>query len=1187
MLLQLLRFEILYQAKQRALPIAGLLALSMGYFLGQAGNAPALVDFNAPFQISYFTGNFTLFSVFIIMFFAVSGVIRDHKFQMESLIYSSSLKKFHFFGSRFIGVFLFSVLTFSLFLPGYWLGVSLSDLDPDRVAPFQWKSYLWPFIFIIVPNIFICTSLLFSASLLTKNNVVVYASAILIYILYFVVGIFSNSPMFASSLPASPEQMRMAALLDPFAISTFFEHTQFWTYFEKSNSFLSFSGNYFWNRFLWVGFAFVILGITYRLFSFRLIKEQKKNKGKIEATQEISQAYQTSKIQIGWTSQWRALGASVQIDVQEIIRSLPFMAILLVLLVALALELYAKFFESGLNEETLYPYTHLVIESVIDIIPILSKILIVFYSGELVWKAKERKFNGIVHTTAASNWVFFTSKLVTLVLIPMLLIGTLVTVCLGFQLIKGFTDIDFTAYLLLFYHYGTPALVLSMMAIFVQTVVKQKYLGMGLTGAIILILTTPLSYNLGIEHPMLRIGVMPTISYSDMSGYGIQAQSFGLYAGYWMVFGFILSILSLKLWNRQLVDSKLFGGISSLKQWKPTEIIVLSIAIAAFSVIGSQLYRKLDGNYKTKEDQLDYAEQYERKLKQYENLSKLTYVSMKTAVDLYPEEEKYTVYADYQLVNKNEVPVTQVLVTEKKRLTQIKLEGAKLIFKDTALGAYLFTFDPPILPQQTTQLRYELTHQSRPFKPDYSIVKNGTYQRHEFFEPQLEYQKRLEIIDPYERKKRGLAVKSKLAKAVKKNTGSSIERGDVHFETIVSTSKDQLVLAPGDLIKQWTKGDRNYFHYKYPEPAIPILSYSSANYTVKAQSCDSLEIDYYYHPGHERNHTIIAESTCAALAYCQEHFGHYPLRRLSVAEIPSSFPIDGVAQPGLVSLVEDKLYLIDINDPNSFNQVAKRTAKEVAHQWWGMILPPKRAPGGGFLTFGLSEYTSSVILEEMYGPGAVWESSKIFNENYFRGRTFATAKEPPLYLERRENYLMKGKSGLVLLAIRDLLGEDKLNIALQKLINQHKQATEYTINTQNFMAALHEVSPAQYHQLLDEWMKEIIRYELKVQDVDSKRLQTGQYEITLTISAQRFKTLPSGKEVAIGIDEPIKIGCFDKHPGELSKTAEISYLQSHPINQDLTTVRFVVDTLPRYIGVDPFLTRLDRNYADNLKELEE
>ena len=93
----LLRFEVLYQSKQWALLIAGLLFFAFGAFLGNAGNAPAMVDYNAPFQITYYAGNFSLMSVFIIMFFTVSGSIRDRQYGMEYLLYSTTVRKSHFF----------------------------------------------------------------------------------------------------------------------------------------------------------------------------------------------------------------------------------------------------------------------------------------------------------------------------------------------------------------------------------------------------------------------------------------------------------------------------------------------------------------------------------------------------------------------------------------------------------------------------------------------------------------------------------------------------------------------------------------------------------------------------------------------------------------------------------------------------------------------------------------------------------------------------------------------------------------------------------------------------------------------------------------------------------------------------------------------------------------------------------
>jgi len=116
---KLLQFEVFYQLKQRALPIFILLFLALGVFVGRQGYATKGVNFNSVFQVYFHTSIFTLGSVFIIMFFAISAMLRDKQHNMESLIYSSSMKKRHYFWSRFFGTFLFSVLAFSPFLIGY------------------------------------------------------------------------------------------------------------------------------------------------------------------------------------------------------------------------------------------------------------------------------------------------------------------------------------------------------------------------------------------------------------------------------------------------------------------------------------------------------------------------------------------------------------------------------------------------------------------------------------------------------------------------------------------------------------------------------------------------------------------------------------------------------------------------------------------------------------------------------------------------------------------------------------------------------------------------------------------------------------------------------------------------------------------------------------------------------------
>ncbi|MFC4635315.1 M1 family aminopeptidase [Dokdonia ponticola] len=1188
MLLQLLRFEVLYQSKQRALLIFALLFFFFGFFIGGRGQAPAQVNFNSAYQITNNVTIFSLGSVFIIMFFAISGAIRDKKHQMEGLIFSTAVKKKYFFWSRFIGVFLFSVLGFSLFLPGFIAGLSVSDLDPNRVDYFSLQSYVWPFLVIVIPNFFICSTLIFSVSILSKSNLATYASAVLIYVLYFLIAFYSNSPILASSVSASPEAMTMAAMTDPFAGATFFEHTQFWTPYDKNNLTFSFSRFYIWNRVLWVGLSCIILAITYHLFSFRKASKKMDGSQKITAEPFEIKPYFSVVTQINAKGQWKAFWSLFEMDMKSIFKSLPFWVVILTLVATSVYEVYARIFEGGAYEESLFPFTNILIEIVMELVPILSLILIVFYSGELIWRARDKKMDSILNTTPTLNWVFFLSKLITLVFVPMLLIVTVIIVCIGFQLAKGYSNLDIEQYVSVFYYYGASMLVYCMLAIFIQSVVNNKFLGMGVTGLVLLFLGSSLSSFIGIEHPMLRIGNMPIPMYSNMTGYSLQTSAFHIYTLYWISFGVTLSFLSFKLWKRGTSGANNILESFGFNTWKRWEFAGILVSLIIFTTSGIMLFEEVNikNRYMNSNDRMNYAEEYERKFKVYDSLPRLHYIDMKTEVDIYPKEQKYSISADYVLVNKNEVPVTHVFITERKALSEIRMDHAEMVLKDTVFGTYLFKFTKPILPNEKTGLRYNFTKQSSPFKVDKTILKNGTYIRHDVFEPVLGYRRSIELSNAYERQKRGLPEQDAEPEGDAHLFSKEVSLGNVAYETTVSTDNDQIALAAGNLIRDWEVNDRHYYQYRFPNKTMPSLAYISGKYELKKSVYKDVSIEYYYHPNHDMNHSTIDNSTKATLDYCMTNFGNYPFDHLRMAEIPSFHGFGGVAHPGLIGMVEDNLYLIDIRNTGTFDLVSKRAVHEVSHQWWGMILKAKNVDGAGFLVEGFAKYTEGVVLEKMYGKGALWQLNQASNDRYFGGRAFASKKEAPVYLTDGQSYLNYGKSGLIMLSIRDLIGEDKLNHVLRTLTERYTKSQEFEVHTLELLDELYKITPEKHHSLIDDWMKQIVRYDLSIASSSYEVLDDGTFEITIEVKAKRYKTLADGEEKEIAINEPIQIGLFKKHPKDMSKNDVPIYLENHYLRDSSTILKIQVDVLPEIISVDPFLTRPDRVYNDNLKRLE-
>ncbi len=1184
---QLLRFEFKYQYKQKAFLIFSMLFFAFGLMQGSQGFATALVDYNSPYQINFNIGISTLGCEFIIMFFAISGILRDKKHQMGSIIFSTPITKKDFFKSRFLGVFLFSLLAFSMVLAGFAVGTFMPGLNPDRLAPFNFGVYISTWLMIVLPNVFICTSVIFSVAILTKNNIATYISAILIYSFYMVGSLYFNSPILAQAVPPSPENMMYAALADPFGLAAFFEKTQFWTPYEKNNQLISFSGFFMWNRIVWVLISSLLLGLTYHFFSFKKSNQKIKKTEEVEEQNFEKKIYQpVQNILFNAKSQLDSFYSLLKIELKNVFKSLPFLAVMLIWIVICFINIYERINSGGDYNDSQYPTTSFLIELTRD--PILSLLLIVFFSGEIVWRVRDLKFNGIIDATPASNRVFFLSKMVTLILLPIILISTAVIISIGFQISKGYFHFEMGQYLSSFYFSGMEFFFFILFSLFIQSLVSNKYLGMGITALLIVFLASQLSSYIGIEHPMLQLGRLPSVNYTDMAGYSDTTKSFHSYVLYWNSLGFILALFSFKLWQRGTIHQLSFRLKQLLNNWKKWERVSLIILVILFFTSASFIFHNTNivNEYTTLDENIEFQIGYEKKYKQYESLEKLVLVDLKTEVNIFPKKGKYNVTANCILENINDTPIQKILITERKPLLSLTLENANLIEYDSIFNTHLFELKTPLLPNQQLNFSYKLHQENTGFKSSRSLVKNGSYISQHDFSPAFGYRGSLELRDNFERAKRGLEKREE-----DKASANHIQNHQHHkyvpinFETIISTHKNQTAIAPGDLIRQWENENRNFYHYKTSENIIGVINYFSAHYKTKKVDHNGISIEQYYHPKHEFNIQNTEDNTTLALDYCIENFGEYPLKHLRIAEIPGHWPFGGQAMPGTISMVADRFYLIDNSNLEGFDLVAKRTIHEVAHQWWGMILRAKNIEGGSILVEGLAKYTEAVVMEKKYGKGAIWQLSESANRRYFSGRSFASKAEPPLYFVDDESYLSYGKNYTVMLALKELIGEQNINKVLKKMVAKHRSEREPTATSVEFINELYLVSPTKYHSLIDDWMKRIITYDLKIEDTNVQKINEHKYEITASIFAKRFETQKDGEANLIEINEPIQVGVFNQHPKNIASEKPILYLEDHQIDQEKMEIKIIVKELPTYISIDPFGTRSDKNRIDNLKRL--
>jgi hypothetical protein len=214
---------------------------------------------------------------------------------------------------------------------------------------------------------------------------------------------------------------------------------------------------------------------------------------------------------------------------------------------------------------------------------------------------------------------------------------------------------------------------------------------------------------------------------------------------------------------------------------------------------------------------------FEKKYKRYQYTQQPRIVAANWNVDIFPKERGAKMKGYYILKNKSTKNVDSVILNMITDITinEFKFErGASLVLDDKENGFYIYKLSSALKPGDSIKLDINLEYFPKGFKnsdPGTAIVYNGTFFNSSFL-PSLGYTEQAELGEDSARKKYGLGKKERMANVndtiARRNTYISSDADWIDFECVLSTSADQIAIAPGYLQKEWEKDGRKYFHYK-------------------------------------------------------------------------------------------------------------------------------------------------------------------------------------------------------------------------------------------------------------------------------------------------------------------------------------------------------------------------------------
>lgn len=1078
---EIFKFELLYRVKRPEtyvffvflflFSIVGVDFIFQGVEIG-------MMKKNAPLVIAKTMGAIT--GIFMIMASMIMGVpiLRDFQYNVESLLFINPIKKRDYLLGRFLGSFVVLLFIFIGIPFGMMLGAQM-PWHTDML-PFNAMTYLQSFGVIVMPILFFGACLFFVSGMLSRKLLVVYTQGIILFVIFLLTKAITNE--------------YLQAIFDPFSLTTLTQVSKNWSIIERNSLGISLTDLMLHNKLFWSGLGVVILLIGYQKFSFNVLaKTSKGKKRKAFITEEdLSGAdYHLPKIKIqhNFRTQCVQLFELSKFYTQSLLKETSFWAIAICGIIIILINSVNLGSVYGVDS---YPATYFIVEELQEMSLYFFVIILVFYSGELIWKERNVKLDLIYDATPVADVTRIAGKFMALVCIYIVLMLTLIATGILFQVANGYYQFELPVYLFGFFLEILPFLVLyTFIAFFFQVISNHKFVGILLV--LIFFIVNIGSEFIGFQHSLYKFGGKSLGTYSDMNGYGHFLKPYLWIKSYWLVFGVILLMIS-SLFSVRGTETNLIKRFKSIRHriTKPLAKVIISASVV-FIVIGSYIFYNTNilNDYWTNSEELAFRANYEKMLKPFEYIPQPKITSVNLKIELYPKTRTYSAEGYYILKNESEKILNEIhiqkLIASHVYLEEVIFEGgAKESLEYKQYDYRIYNLSEALQPGDSIRMSFKQSYSPKGFEDQGAtthIVHNGTFFSNQEF-PTVGYNKKYELRDIEERELYGLEARiNKPRRDNSKELTNGQSGGDsngINYEVVIGTSLDQTAVSSGSLNRQWVANNRNYFHYKMNQQMINFYSIVSAEYEIKEDSWQSTEdvlakpvkLEIYYQDTHDYNLDRMMASMKASLDYFSSNFSPYQYEQLRIMEFPR---YEQFAQsfPNAIPFSEALGFVLDIDDEKDVDMAFYITAHEVAHQWFGMQVEAANVQGRHMILETLSQYAALMVLKENYSEEKVQQFLEFQKEGYDRDVKKSKTKEPPLALVENQDYLYYNKGAIAMYTLQRQIGEEKVNLALKRFIDDWntidgaiKTKTERYATTQDLLGYFREVTPENLHPLI-------------------------------------------------------------------------------------------------------------------------
>jgi aminopeptidase N len=543
-----------------------------------------------------------------------------------------------------------------------------------------------------------------------------------------------------------------------------------------------------------------------------------------------------------------------------------------------------------------------------------------------------------------------------------------------------------------------------------------------------------------------------------------------------------------------------------------------------------------------------------------------------------------------RLRNQTRQPIPDVHVRvlgDDLELAVAAIAGARLVADDAEYGYRVYRLDRPMRPGEERVLTFETRLRLRGFRnqpTNTRLVENGTFLNENHLLPVIGQARLGTLQDPAARRRYGLPEARGTAKLedTAATASSTYGRGWATSDITVSTSADQVPVAPGSKVSDVVRGGRRVARFVSTVPIHPRFSIQSARYAERHRRHAGVDLAVYHHPRHAWNVDRMLSALAASLDYYQAAFGPYQFDHARVVEFPGYLSF-AQAFAGTIPYSETVGFISDYDEPDAMDYVTYLTAHELAHQYWSHQVVGADMEGRELLSETLAQYSAQMVLRKLRGEDHIRRYLQFELDRYLEGRG-SGGEEPTLTRVDGQDHVTYRKGALAMYLVQQRLGEAAVNRALRTLVDRYKfKGAPYPRSLDLVEALRAEARTPEDRALITDLFERVTLYHLKTTGPTAVRRADGRWDVTVPVESRKFYVDGNGAEREAPLAERVEVGLFTAEPGrDAFDASDVVLLERRPVRSGGQVLRFVTDRKPTHAGIDPYNFYIDRNSADNV-----